>query len=75
MLLKFRERIGFCQYMLSKPGRYDIKFWLFADSANHYCYNIITYLGKGGGKVATNFGVKVVKDLAEHFFSSGENII
>ena len=45
MLLKFRGRSGFCQFMLSKPGRYGNKFWLLADCANHYRYNIIPCLG------------------------------
>ena len=46
ILLKFRGRCGFHQYMLNKPGRYGIKFWVNADSASHYCYNIIHCLGK-----------------------------
>ena len=39
--------------MPKKPGRSGIKFRLLADSASHYCYNIIPYLSIEGDKVAT----------------------
>ena len=60
--------------MPSKPGRYDIKFWIFTDAQNHYCYNAMPHLGKGGDKVAVNLGATVVKKLVEPLHNSGGNI-
>ena len=74
MLLKFRGKCGFCQYVPSKLGRYGINFWVLADSASHYCYNIISYIGKEGEKVATKHRAKVIKDLAVPIFGSRINI-
>ena len=74
MLLKFRGRCSFRQYMPSKPGRYSIKFWILADAQNNYCYNTMPYLGKGGDKVADNLGATVVKKLVEPLHNSRRNI-
>ena len=60
MLQKFRVRYRFRQYMPSKRGRYGIRYWIFADSKNHYCYNAIPYLGKEGDAPAVNLGAQVV---------------
>ena len=74
MLLRFRGKCGFCQYVPSKLGLYGINFWVLTDSASHYCYNIISYIGKEGDKLGTNHGAKVVKDLAVPIFGSRINI-
>ena len=60
--------------MPSKPGRYGIKFWILANTQDHYCYNAVPYLGKDGGKVAVNLGATVVKKLVEPLHNSGGNI-
>ena len=46
------------------------KFWVLADSASHYYYNIIPYLGKESEKVATNLGAKAVKSSDAPIFTS-----
>ena len=74
MLLKFRGRCSFRQYMPSKPGRYGIKFWILADVQNNYCYNTMPFLGKDGDKVADDLGATVVKKLVEPLHNSGRNI-
>ena len=74
MLLKFRGRCSFSQYMPSKPGRYSIKFWILADAQNHYCYNAMPYLGKNRDKVTVNLGSMAVKKLVESLHNSGRNI-
>ena len=33
--------------MLSKPGRLEIKFWIFVDAENHYCYTVTVMVKKG----------------------------
>ena len=68
MLLKFCGKCGFRQYLPSKPGRYSVKFWLLANCASYYCYNIIPYLGREGDKVAINLVEKLVKDLVAPIF-------
>ena len=46
MLLKLGGRCSFRQYMLSKPDRW-IKFWIFVDAKNHYCYTVTVMVKKG----------------------------
>ena len=65
MLQKFRGRCRFRQYMLSKTGRYGIKYLILADIENHHCYNAIPYLGKEGDTPSVNLGAQVVKNLLE----------
>ena len=56
------------------PGRYGIKYWIFADSKNHYCYNAIPYLGKEGDAPAVNLGAQVVKNLVEPMKGTNCNV-
>ena len=65
MLQKFHGHCRFRQYMPSKPGRYGIKYWILADTENHYCYNTILYPSKEGDAPAINLGAQVVKNLVE----------
>ena len=74
MLQKFRGRCRFRQYMPSKPGRYDIKYWILADAENHYYYNAIPYLGKEGDAPAVNLGAHVVKNLVEPIKGTSRNV-
>ena len=74
ILLKFRGRCSFRQYMPSKPGRYGIKFWILADAEKHYCYNAFPYLGKERDKIATNLGATVVKKHVEPIHNTSQNI-
>ena len=74
MLQKFRGRCGFRQYMPSKPGRYDIKYWILADAENHYCYNAIPYLGKEGDAPAVNLGAQVVQNIVEPIKGTNHNV-
>ena len=74
MLLKFRGRYSFRQYMPRKPGRYGIKFWILADGENHYCYNAFPYSGKEGNEIETNLGATVVKRLVEPIYNTSRDI-
>ena len=60
--------------MPSKRGRYGIKYWILADSKNHYCYNAIPYLGKEGDAPAVNLGAQVVKNLVEPMKGTNCNV-
>ena len=61
--------------MPSKPGRYGIKYWILADTENHYCYNAIPYHGKETELPAVNRGAQVVKILVEPIKGTNRNII
>ena len=62
---EFCGRYRFRQYMLQKPGRYSIKYWILADAECHYCFNWIPFLGKEGDTPAVNLGATVVTKLVE----------
>ena len=65
MLQKFRVHCIFRQYMPSNSGKHGIKYWILADTENHYSYNAIPYLGKEGDALALNVGVQVIKNLVQ----------
>ena len=74
-LVTFRGRCPSKQCIPSKPGRYEIKFWILSDSKSSYVYNIETYIGKkpiAGREV--NLGERVVLDLLEEIDAAGRNI-
>lgn len=46
MLLSFRGRCGFRQYITNKPLKYGLKVFSMVDSRTFYTYNMETYVGK-----------------------------
>ena len=63
-MVAFRGRLGFRQYIPSKPCKYGIKVWMRADPHNGYCQDFQVYTGKtGNGKPEGGLGARVVKDL------------
>ena len=60
--------------MPSKPGRYGIKYWILADTEDHYCYNAIPYLSKEGDAPAVNLGAQVFKNLVEPIKGTNRNV-
>lgn len=46
MLVGFRGRCSFRQYIKSKPRKYGIKIMCLCDSKNHYLLNAFVYVGK-----------------------------
>ncbi|XP_072164713.1 piggyBac transposable element-derived protein 4-like [Diadema setosum] len=45
-MIAFRGRLGFRQYIPSKPTKYGIKVWMRADPVNGYCNEFQVYVGK-----------------------------
>ena len=75
-LLAFCSRCPFCQYILSKPGKYGIKIWTVCDSATSYVLKMDVYKGKEPKEPRkNNLSCKVVMYLAEPFKKSGRNIM
>ena len=63
-MVAFRGRLGFRQYIPSKPTKYGIKVWMRADPHNGYCQDFQVYTGKTGtGQPEGGLGARVVKDL------------
>lgn len=75
-LFPFRGRLGFKQYIPSKPAKYEIKVWWVNDSKSTYPIHGQIYTGMAlNGERETNQGQRVVKDLCCRLFSgSGRNI-
>ncbi|XP_055354003.1 piggyBac transposable element-derived protein 4-like [Paramacrobiotus metropolitanus] len=75
-LYPFRGRCSFKQFMKSKPAKYGLKFWAFADADTSYVLNIQLYTGKAPGQLPErNQGRRVVLDLTDYLRStSGINI-
>ena len=60
-MVKFKGRLFFRQFNPNKPNKYGIKLYLLCNSIG-YCYNIITYTGKGTSSEA-NEGFLGVESL------------
>lgn len=74
-LLTYRGRCPFKQYILSKPGKYGIKFWMLSDSKTSYVLRLQPYIGKQDGHAReTNQRERVVLDLCKGLKGSGRNI-
>ena len=67
VMIAFRGRFGFRQYMPAKPTKYGIKVWQLSVSENGYCSNFSIYLGKPlQGKKEADLGKKVVLDMVRN---------
>lgn len=76
MLVAFRGRCGFRQYIPSKPAKYGIKIFSLVDSRHYYTHNLEIYAGKqpeGPYQLSTK-PVDIVMRLAEPIYQSGRNI-
>ncbi|XP_049437725.1 piggyBac transposable element-derived protein 4-like isoform X3 [Epinephelus fuscoguttatus] len=67
MLIGFRGRCPFMQYMPSKPDRYGLKVWALCECETSYCWNLQFYLGKPSptAKREEGLGKRVVMELTE----------
>ncbi|KAJ8914718.1 hypothetical protein NQ315_017428 [Exocentrus adspersus] len=76
MLLGFRGRCGFRQYIPSKPNKYGIKIFCLSDSKLFYTPHMEIYCGQQpeGPFRQSNSSVDTVMRLSEHIFQSGRNI-
>lgn len=71
MLIKYKGRCPFKQYMPNKPGKFGIKVFAICDSVTKYCYDTDAYLGKArNGVRETNQGKRVVLH-SQHIYQLG----
>lgn len=76
MLVKFRGRCPFRQYIPSKPGKYGIKMFAMVDARTMYTSNFEIYVGKQpeGPYIISNSPSDVVMRLIEPIEGTGRNI-
>ena len=73
-LVPFRGWCSFCIYMKSKPDKYGIKVWVITNSELHYVLNSQVCLGKVGLNPEVGQGQRVVEELSQIYYGSGQNI-
>lgn len=76
MLVAFRGRCSFKQYIPSKPAKYGIKIHALADAENAYVCNMEIYAGRQptGPYMVDNSAKAVVTRLIRNISGSGRNI-
>ena len=63
MMIRFKGRLGWRQYMKDKPIKYGIKLWGLCESKTGYLINFDIYCGKNGKKVQKGLAQVVVLAL------------
>jgi hypothetical protein len=76
MLVAFRGRCGFVQYMPQKPAKYGLKFYAMCDSRTFYTFNMEIYSGKQkeGPFFNSNKPMDIVKRLIVPIKRSHRNL-
>ena len=70
MMIRFKGRLGWRQYMRDKPIKYGIKMWGLCESHNGYLISFDIYCGKVGNKVTKGLAQGVVVLLMGHLLGS-----
>nr|CAI5865082.1 unnamed protein product [Callosobruchus analis] len=76
MLVAFRGRCSFIQYMAKKPAKYGLKIYAMCHSQTYYTYNLEIYCGiqEDGPHVCSNKPFDLVKRLVKPLEKSNRNI-
>ncbi|XP_016664280.1 piggyBac transposable element-derived protein 4-like, partial [Acyrthosiphon pisum] len=76
MLVAFRGRCGFIQYMDKKPAKYGLKMYALCDARTFYTYNLEIYCGKQdtGPFATSNKPYDIVTRLTEPIQKSKRNV-
>lgn len=76
MLVSFRGRCSFIQYMPQKLAKYGIKVYSMCDSQTFYTYNMFIYCGtqKPEPYVTSNKPFDIVKNLTEPLKRTNRNV-
>ena len=64
-MVKFKGRLGFRQYLPSKPIKWGIKVWSMCESSTGYAYNLQVYTGRDGQQQEKGLAHRVVMDLCQ----------
>ena len=64
-MVKFKGRLGFRQYLPSKPIKWGLKVWSLCESATGYAWNLQVYTGRVAGQQERGLSYRVVMDLIE----------
>jgi hypothetical protein len=70
-MVAFRGRLGFRQYLPSKPTKYGVKVWVRADPTSGYVNSFQVYTGKVDGGAEMGLSTRVVLDLVEGLDDKG----
>ena len=66
-MVKYKGRLGFKQYMPTKPVKWGIKVWVHADATNSFVSTMQAYTGKkNAGQPEHGLGHRVVCDLVSN---------
>ena len=65
-MIKFKGRLGFRQYLPSKPTKWGIKLWALCEAITGYLSRFKVYTGKEGGRADYRLSFRVVTDLLAH---------
>jgi hypothetical protein len=74
-MIKYKDRLGFKQYMPQKPIKRGIKVWVRADSCNGFVSEFQVYTGKQEGGPEKGLGYRVVSDLTRTLVGKNFHII
>ena len=74
-LVPFRDRVGFQQYIPSKPAKYGMKIWWYCDADTSYPLKGDVYLGRQPGEERNiGQGARVVKEVVAPWRRSVRNV-
>ena len=74
MMIKYKGRLSFLQYMPKKPHKWGIKAWALAEAGSGYCWNLTVYTGKEESATEDALGTRVVVDLVKSLAGKGHHI-
>lgn len=76
MLVSFRERCGFIQYMPQKPAKYGLKIYALCDARTFYTFNLDIYCGKqrDGPCMTSNKPFDIFKRMINPIINSHRNL-
>ena len=74
MMIKYKGRLSFLQYMPKKTHKWGIKAWALAEAGSGYCWNLTVYTGKEESATEDALGTRVVVDLVKSLAGKGHHI-
>ena len=72
--MKFKGRVGFCQFLPNKPARFGVKNFTLSESSIGYVWDLMVYTGKTGHDPRKRVAYHVVMKLMEGLEGKGYNL-